>query len=122
MISTLPPDCAFCRGNGLLKGELVGESEHAFLLRGQFGHGTYLIIPDQHIEDPAQLPDAWWTEVKRLLSKVSDLPPSYNIALNVGAPAGQTIKHLHFWIIPRYPDRPSSGKGLASFVRDVDSE
>lgn len=114
-------DCPFCRSNGLLRGEVVAETEGAFLLKGEFGHGTYLIIPDGHYENLTELPDDWWMDVKQLLPQIPELPESYNLTLNFGKPAGQSVKHLHFWIIPRAANRSSSGKGLATFVRDTDS-
>jgi diadenosine tetraphosphate (Ap4A) HIT family hydrolase len=40
----------------------------------------------------------------------------YNLSLNVGEHAGQTVKHLHFWVIPRQPGLPTSGMGLATLV------
>jgi histidine triad (HIT) family protein len=33
-----------------------------------------------------------------------------------GAPAGQTIFHLHFHIIPRWSDRPMAGHGAAAMA------
>ena len=33
-----------------------------------------------------------------------------------GAPAGQTIFHLHFHIIPRWSDRPMAGHGSATMA------
>lgn len=119
MIKTLA-GCPFCRTNCLLRGAVVAETDRAFLLKGEFGHGTYLIIPSQHTEALTDLPDNWWMDVKQLLPKIPDLPANYNLALNYGKAAGQSVKHLHFWFIPRAADEPSAGKGLASFIRDTD--
>jgi diadenosine tetraphosphate (Ap4A) HIT family hydrolase len=40
-------------------------------------------------------------EAKRELDE-SKRPDGYNIGINDGAPAGQTILHLHIHLIPRY--------------------
>ena len=40
-------------------------------------------------------------EVKRLLD-AQHQPDGYNIGINVGAAAGQTVMHLHIHVIPRY--------------------
>jgi len=39
--------------------------------------------------------------VKAALTK-SHNPAGYNIGLNVGQPAGQTVAHVHVHVIPRY--------------------
>ena len=40
-------------------------------------------------------------------------PAGYNIGINDGAAAGQTICHLHMHLIPRYPgDRPDPRGGV----------
>ena len=46
--------------------------------------------------------------MNQLLFQVKDLlqeqfnPDGYNVGVNVGAAAGQTVFHFHFHIIPRY--------------------
>jgi len=40
-------------------------------------------------------------------------PAGYNIGMNDGAAAGQTVGHLHIHLIPRYPgDRPDPRGGV----------
>lgn len=40
-------------------------------------------------------------------------PAGYNIGVNDGAAAGQTVGHLHMHLIPRYPgDRPDPRGGI----------
>ena len=40
-------------------------------------------------------------------------PAGYNIGINDGQAAGQTVGHLHIHLIPRYPgDRPDSRGGI----------
>jgi diadenosine tetraphosphate (Ap4A) HIT family hydrolase len=39
-------------------------------------------------------------------------PPGYNIGVNIGRPAGQTVMHVHVHLIPRYDgdvDDPTGG-------------
>jgi histidine triad (HIT) family protein len=121
MTTQTPTDCPFCRANGLLRGEVVAETEDAFLLKGEFGRGTHLIIPSNHYENLVDLPNNWWAEMKALLPQIPDLATDYNLALNYGKAAGQSVKHLHFWIIPRETNKPSSGKGLATFIKEADT-
>ena len=86
-----------------------------------FGSGNYLIIPSYHAESISDLSDNWWKSVKQLIQKVPDLPEDYNVSFNIGKEAGQTIKHLHLWVIPRSAGEPASGTGLAGLVEAVNT-
>ena len=114
-------ECPFCLGNGLFKGEILAKSPGAYLAENHFNPGSYLIIPLDHVESPLKLSDTWWAEVKELLPKVLGLDEHYNISLNFGSHAGQSVKHLHFWIVPRFSGKPSSGKGLARLISEADT-
>jgi diadenosine tetraphosphate (Ap4A) HIT family hydrolase len=115
-------DCPFCRSNGLLKSEVIAESEGAYMIPALQSPGCYLIIPTGHAETIADLPDTWWRDIKALLPKVPELTASYNLSFNIGAEAGQTVKHLHLWVIPRPAHTPSSGKGLARLLSEANKE
>lgn len=119
--SSIPSECPFCRSNGLLEGEVVAEIAQGFLLRAAHGSANYLIIPADHVESPDRLPDDWWQSFKRLLAMMPDMPVSYNISLNIGKNAGQSVKHLHFWIVSREDGQPSSGKGLARLISEANT-
>lgn len=44
-------------------------------------------------------------------------PAGYNVGINVGAVAGQTIAHLHVHLIPRYPgDSPDPRGGVRGVI------
>ena len=116
---TSVPDCPFCLGNNFFKGEILARTPHAYLARNEFSPGNYLINSEEHIEDPTQLPADWWENMNELLTKIPELKYDYNVSLNVGRQAGQTLKHLHFWVIPRIPGTPASGKGLARLMSEV---
>jgi diadenosine tetraphosphate (Ap4A) HIT family hydrolase len=46
-------------------------------------------------------------------------PAGYNVGINDGAAAGQTICHLHMHLIPRYPgDRPDPRGGVRWVIPD----
>ena len=70
--------------------------------------GHALVIPRRHIPS---LFDATEPEQSALLSMVNSTkaiiderhhPDGYNIGVNVGAAAGQTVFHLHLHVIPRF--------------------
>lgn len=117
--SPLQPSCPFCRSNDLLEGKVIAQTQTAYLIESTFGQDNYLIIPADHIESVQDLSDMWWKDVKAMLSKLPQKMDAYNISLNLGKDAGQTLTHLHLWVIPRKPDLPSSGKGLAGLIAEV---
>ncbi|HSH56282.1 MAG TPA: HIT domain-containing protein [Candidatus Limnocylindrales bacterium] len=122
MNNTAPTaNCPFCISNNLLKGEVLARSGGAYLAQTKSSPDNYLIIPIGHVESPLVLSDTWWHEVKELLIQTPHVADNYNISLNIGAHAGQSIKHLHFWIIPRMAGKPTSGKGLARLIKEVDA-
>lgn len=44
-------------------------------------------------------------------------PAGYNIGVNVGRAAGQTVMHLHIHVIPRYPhDMPQPEGGVRGVI------
>lgn len=110
------PDCPFCLANNLLATPILAETAGGFLTTAQSHPGHYLVIPGGHAEAVADLPDDWMRDFKQLVAQVPGLD-HFNISVNVGRRAGQTVKHLHFWIIPRIEGEPASGKGLATLVR-----
>jgi len=80
--------------------------------------GHALIVPRRHMPS---LFDTTETEQSALLAMVNSTkaiiherhrPDGYNIGVNVGAAAGQTVFHLHIHVIPRFVgdvDEPRGG-------------
>lgn len=100
--------CPFCQriaaGDPLLGRELAVAFPDGFPL----SPGHTLVIPRRHEADYFSLSDeekvAVWRlvdEVRRVLDKGLH-PDGYNIGLNAGAAAGQTVEHAHIHVIPRY--------------------
>ncbi len=100
--------CPFC---GLDDGRVVvAESAVAFAIYDKFpvNPGHALIIPKRHCADYFELS---WEEQEgcwRLLNEVRRVvadrfnPDGFNVGINVGAIAGQTVLHVHLHLIPRY--------------------
>jgi diadenosine tetraphosphate (Ap4A) HIT family hydrolase len=114
--------CPFCLESKLLEEDILFETPGGYLITAHNSDGNFLIIPKVHAEAPGDLPDNWWADFKLLFAKASGIAGQYNVSLNVGSQAGQTISHLHFWIIPRLAGKQSSGKGLASLITIVDTQ
>ncbi len=106
----------------MFKGDILAETVGGFAIQAHGGKGNFLVVPKDHFENPDDLPDSWWADFKQLFAKIPIDKANYNISLNIGAYAGQTITHLHFWVIPRVPGLPTSGMGLAALVARTNVE
>ena len=104
-------DCIFCK---IAKGEIpsfkIYEDENvlAYLDINPFAPGHTLVIPKAHSTGLVDTSDGMLAIVMAAVRKVAAhlktaLPcDGFNILQNNGEAAGQTVKHLHFHIIPRY--------------------
>lgn len=100
-------DCPFCKR--LAIGNFLAGNEHAAALLDGFplNPGHSLIIPRRHVSDYFELtPEeqiALWSLVSELKTKlaIEQSPDGYNVGINVGAAAGQTVWHAHVHLIPR---------------------
>lgn len=100
-------DCVFCT---LLGTKIIVEDElaRAFFDKYPVSPGHVLIVPKRHAVTIFGATQEEWESVGKLLIKVKELledrfhPDGYNIAINVGEVAGQTINHWHVHVIPRY--------------------
>ncbi|WP_449241061.1 HIT family protein [Desulfoscipio gibsoniae] len=99
--------CIFC---GKPETEIIAENKLALAFFDKYpvNKGHVLVVPKRHVET---FFDANWQEImdiNKLIFEVKDIlqirfnPAGFNIGVNVGRSAGQTIFHLHYHIIPRY--------------------
>jgi histidine triad (HIT) family protein len=63
-----------------------------------------LVIPERHVESFREIDEFSPEEAKRMLSFVAGVArdqglEDYNVLVNVGAGAGQTIFHLHWHVL-----------------------
>ncbi|HYE82309.1 MAG TPA: HIT family protein [Clostridia bacterium] len=109
--------CIFC--DYLISKNYIAENELAFAIYDNFpvGKGHVLIIPKRHF---AAFFDATSEEVSAFYDLVSLIkklldeelkPDGYNIGINIGEAAGQTIFHLHIHVIPRYSGDVENPRG-----------
>ena len=92
--------CPFC---SLPIERVAGESVKAFWVRDGFpvSPGHCLIIPKRHISSFFEVTDQERKELMALLDAAKAeideefQPSGYNISINDGAAAGQTVPHLH---------------------------
>ena len=118
-----PLDCVFCdrlrRGDFIVANDLVAAFRDAFPL----SEGHCLVVPRRHEADFLALTEdesaAIWALVPavRRHIEVKSVPAGYNIGINVGEAAGQTVGHAHLHVIPRYPgDVPDPRGGIRCII------
>ena len=107
----------------IIRGEIpahrVYEDDHciAILDVAPLSEGHTLVIPKEPAETIADLSDDAAAAVGRVLPRVSRAikkatgATNLNILQNNGPAASQSVPHVHFHIIPRFPDR-AEGAGL----------
>ncbi len=109
--------CPFCNLNP--KVELVCETATgvAFYDGYPVSKGHTLIIPKRHIanyfELTTQEQQALWQMVnhcKKILTEKYN-PDGFNVGINVGEAAGQSVFHIHIHLIPRYKGDVENPKG-----------
>lgn len=101
-------ECPFCTLSK--EAELIVESAQAFAIFDKYpvNPGHALIIPKRHVSDYFELSFKEQSSCIFMLNKVKDLiqnrfnPDGFNIGLNVGEIAGQTVNHVHIHLIPRF--------------------
>jgi len=99
--------CIFCKD---INKDRVIENQYCYGRWDKFpvSTGHLLIIPIRHygcyFDSSADEVKALWAlinEGKEIIDKLHG-PDAYNIGVNVGEHAGQTIPHIHIHLIPRY--------------------
>jgi diadenosine tetraphosphate (Ap4A) HIT family hydrolase len=108
------PACPFCSILGRL---LHNELAYVRFDKNPVNPGHCLIIPLRHVEDyfattQAERHAMWALAdgAKQLIEKDFG-PAGYNLGINVGEVAGQTIAHVHLHLIPRYPGDVKNPRG-----------
>lgn len=109
--------CPFC--DRLAEGDLVAQNDLAvaFVDRYPLNPGHTLIVPRRHEPDFLALTEAEHSAVWRLVPQVRAYvdaryhPHGYNLGVNAGAAAGQTVWHAHLHVVPRYEGDVADPRG-----------
>lgn len=119
---TVEGTCIFCKR--LESRELLATNELAAGFPAGFpvSPGHALIVPRRHEPDFFALTDeervamlALVPEVRRRIDGVFS-PDAYNLGVNAGRDAGQTVMHAHFHVIPRYRGDVEEPRGGVRWV------
>jgi ATP adenylyltransferase len=102
-----PKKCIFCDP---LKDELILSTKRILLQANKYpyGEGHLLAIPKRHVNQIVDLTSKEREDLFNLIDlSVFALtlymkPQGFNIGCSIGDVAGESIKHLHFHVLPRY--------------------
>ncbi len=109
-------NCIFC---DLPKEKIIIENELAQAFYDEFSVSKWhiLIVPKRHIANFFELEQKELNDINSLIlecKKIIDnkyAPDGYNIGVNVGEHAGQSVFHVHVHLIPRYKGDVANPKG-----------
>jgi histidine triad (HIT) family protein len=106
-------DCVFCK---IVAGEIPSIKVHedpvclVFMDIGPISPGHTLLIPKRHYETVMEMPPEEVAHVGRLVPALAAAvkgavgADGINLLENNGRSAGQVVMHVHFHLIPRWPD------------------
>lgn len=118
---TRDPACPFCSPENE---RVAHRSEHGLVVIDPFpvSPGHLLVVPRRHVAsffdldrlEQADLLDLVMTA--RGLAAADREPDGFNIGLNDGRAAGQTVMHCHWHVIPRYDGDVDDPRGGVRWV------
>ena len=110
MIQAKQENCLFCDVLEIDRDRIVEENDLAFVVRDGFPVTQYhtLLIPKRHVLDYFGLNTDEVSAIhvllhsqKKLLSEQDTTIAGFNIGMNCGKVAGQSVWHCHVHLIPR---------------------
>jgi diadenosine tetraphosphate (Ap4A) HIT family hydrolase len=114
-------DCIFCH----LDHSILAETKlsFAFLDGLPVSNGHTLVIPKRHVGSLWEMTAEEYTDAFDLVRQVKGIlqkkfePQGFNVGVNCGEAAGQTVFHAHIHLIPRYNgDVPSPRGGVRNII------
>jgi len=114
-------NCPFC---ALPPERIIASNELALVIRDGYpvSKGHTLIIPKRHVgswfdtcADERTALFALLDQAKLILDHEFK-PDSFNIGINDGSAAGQTVPHLHIHLIPRYKGDQKDPRGGVRWI------
>ncbi len=116
------PFCSLDREKILFENQMAA----AFLDHFPVALGHTLIVTKRHIADVEEATEAEITAIFQLISRcrayIMETYPcqAFNIGVNAGEAAGQTVFHLHFHLIPRRRgDVPNPRGGVRKVIPNL---
>ena len=99
--------------------EKILKNKYAFAIYDGFpvSRGHVLVIPNRQVKEIFELNNDEYKGCFELVKKVKDFlvkkfkPDGFNVGINCGELAGQTVFHAHIHIIPRYKGDVKNPRG-----------
>jgi diadenosine tetraphosphate (Ap4A) HIT family hydrolase len=113
--------CPFC---AIPADRIIDQNDSGIVIRDGFpvSPGHTLIISRRHVGSLFELSSNEREQLFTLVDSAKQMldeqyrPDAYNIGINDGAAAGQTVPHLHIHLIPRYHGDLSDPRGGVRWV------
>ena len=113
--------CPFCT---LPPERIIDSNDLALVIRDGYpvSPGHTLVIPKRHVGSWFEITPAEQQALLDLLAKAKAVletelkPDGYNIGINDGPTAGQTVPHLHMHLIPRYRGDQEDPRGGVRWI------
>lgn len=117
-------DCPFCQIINAQSDRIVAQNEHAIAIRDGFPitEGHTLIIPKIHegsffnLAGPVQIALLELLSQQRELLRKERGAKDFNVGINDGPDAGQTVPHCHIHLIPRISGDVADPRGGVRWV------
>lgn len=114
-------ECLFCN---LPDERVIDQCDYTLTIRDGFplSAGHTLVIPKRHIATFFDATEEEQMAINRALQRAKSVldqefnPDGYNIGINNGVAAGQTVFHLHVHLIPRYKGDREDPRGGVRWV------
>lgn len=119
--------CLFCDSRQM-ELRIALDGRYWFVIKDNFpvGKGHALIILKRHHQDIFDLSWPEWKELQDIIEHAKRYldheyrPDGYNVGVNCGEAAGQTVFHLHIHLIPRYKgDVENPRGGIRNFKKPL---
>ena len=119
-------DCPFCYDN--IKDRIIAEQNSVVAIKDSYPgtEGHLLIIPKRHMADYFSIDETEKKDTDDLIIQLKNSilakdhsVTGFNLGVNIGESAGQTIFHAHIHLIPRRNgDTPNPRGGVRGVIPD----
>jgi diadenosine tetraphosphate (Ap4A) HIT family hydrolase len=115
------PQCPFCE---IPTERIIDQNDNGAVIRDGYpvSPGHTLVVSKRHVGSLFELSLAEREQLFILVDRTRQVldeqyhPDAYNIGINDGAAAGQTVPHLHIHLIPRYQGDLEDPRGGVRWV------